>query len=346
MKEEENTVINKSEELFIKEAEILIDIKKSEEVIQKLEEGYEISKSDNILATISKYQPTVETSLTEGKYEEEQFVELTSIGIHIYYTTDGSEPTKKSNLYQEPIVLGNGETTIKAVAESEAGTLGEVINFNYSLDLSIMTLPKNDKALLDSLYQLFQNEEYLKIEEMMNSVDYEKLMDETVNLMPYYYDGTSITSNINGIGLKIFSENIAYYGNMIQGEVNGKGIFYRVSEQDRDVYIDYYKGEFKKGKANGNGVLTEILLEDNEEQYTDSIEGEFKDGYQNGKMTLIENFHDNVVTTWVYTAINGIVQADENVIIYEDGGYEMTSTDGEFALTSNTEELDKADFLY
>lgn len=61
-------------------------------------------------------------SLKEGKYEEVQQVSLSAEeGETIYYTTDGSSPTEKSDQYTEPILLGEGKTVVSAVAYNKNG---------------------------------------------------------------------------------------------------------------------------------------------------------------------------------------------------------------------------------
>lgn len=68
-----------------------------------------------------------------------------SSGIHkIYYTTDGTEPTKSSNLYVDPILV-NRTTTLKAIAVSEDGEISNVATFIYKA-AEKAEMPKADYA--------------------------------------------------------------------------------------------------------------------------------------------------------------------------------------------------------
>ena len=59
----------------------------------------------------------------------------------IYYTIDGTEPTRQSKLYETPIKLGNGSHIIKAVYENKYQFLGEVISFEYHITSDVPMAP-------------------------------------------------------------------------------------------------------------------------------------------------------------------------------------------------------------
>lgn len=75
-----------------------------------------------------------------GNYDAEQTVMLTTTttGATIYYTTDGSTPTTSSTLYVSAITVGEGTTTIKAIAVYK-GVTSEVASATY-----VITLPKKE----------------------------------------------------------------------------------------------------------------------------------------------------------------------------------------------------------
>lgn len=69
-------------------------------------------------------------------------VTLDSSEEKIYYTTDGSVPTKSSNLYSEPILI-NRTTTLQAIAVSEDGEESDVAVFQYTAAAKT-AMPKAD----------------------------------------------------------------------------------------------------------------------------------------------------------------------------------------------------------
>lgn len=82
--------------------------------------------------------------LAEGTYSAKKQVSLygkTDVTA-IYYTLDGSEPTKESMLYTESITLEEGTTTLKAVAENAKGILSDVVTRKYVISLQPPAAPK------------------------------------------------------------------------------------------------------------------------------------------------------------------------------------------------------------
>lgn len=77
-------------------------------------------------------------SLPSGKYTVEQSVQLYSreSDAQIYYTTDGSEPTKESSLYSDSIPLEEGTTTVKAVAVNAKGISSDVVTNKYTIEFA------------------------------------------------------------------------------------------------------------------------------------------------------------------------------------------------------------------
>lgn len=75
-----------------------------------------------------------------GNYDAEQTVMLTTTttGATIYYTIDGSTPTTSSTQYVSAITVGEGTTTIKAIAVYK-GVTSEVASATY-----VITLPKKE----------------------------------------------------------------------------------------------------------------------------------------------------------------------------------------------------------
>ena len=76
-------------------------------------------------------------SVAEGTYTEEKSIELNATEGDIYYTLDGTDPTKLSTLYTDAIVLDEcGTTTIKAIAIS-TDSESPVASATYTINLPI-----------------------------------------------------------------------------------------------------------------------------------------------------------------------------------------------------------------
>ena len=118
--------------------------------------SFSIANNSNTNIRIFKKKITVSAptfSLAEGEYSSTQKVTLstTTAGATIYYTTDGSTPTTSSTQYTGAITIGEGTTTIKAIAVYK-GVSSEVATATYIVKLpekETFHLVTNAAALAD-----------------------------------------------------------------------------------------------------------------------------------------------------------------------------------------------------
>ena len=98
---------------------------------------------ESVLAAFPEYiSEKPEFSLAEGVYDEVQQVSLSAQEGDIYYTIDGSEPTKKSEKYSTPILVQEeGETCIKAIAVNKKGIPSLIASSTYSIQFPIEDAP-------------------------------------------------------------------------------------------------------------------------------------------------------------------------------------------------------------
>lgn len=78
---------------------------------------------------------------SEETYDDVQQLTLTSDGMPMYYTTDGSDPTLQSQKYTEPIQIGEGETTVKAFAVNKDGVPSLMVEKIYVVEFPIEEAP-------------------------------------------------------------------------------------------------------------------------------------------------------------------------------------------------------------
>lgn len=84
-----------------------------------------------------------EFSYVEGSYAEVIPLKLSSnTAGTIYYTTDGTKPTKNSMIYTAPLFLESGEYTINAFFVNDYGIESEIVSKTYTINLSVPIAPE------------------------------------------------------------------------------------------------------------------------------------------------------------------------------------------------------------
>ena len=126
-----------------------------------------------------------EFSLPGGRYYETQTVTISceTPGAHIYYTTDGSEPSATNGtLYDGGSITVDETMTLKAIAVY-GGVSSAVIPVTYT----IQPLGGNDYILVESTNDITANDEYVLVRTDNNSTDYAMA---TYNTKNYYNTST------------------------------------------------------------------------------------------------------------------------------------------------------------
>ncbi len=100
-------------------------------------------EDDSVRAKLKDYDVAVPTvSLEEGEYDDVQQVSLEAPGAKdIYYTTDGSVPTKEGKRYINPVQISEGETILQAIAVNKKGIESLPVSFTYNVELPIADAP-------------------------------------------------------------------------------------------------------------------------------------------------------------------------------------------------------------
>lgn len=82
------------------------------------------------------------SNLAPGTYTSVQTLELRADYSQIYYTLDGSVPTKDSKRYSEPIILNEGTTELKAIGVNDKNIESDVITRKYVIVLKTPDAPE------------------------------------------------------------------------------------------------------------------------------------------------------------------------------------------------------------
>ncbi len=136
---------------------LLNDFPKDISIYERLIANYEAEGDvDSIISLSERADPTISNSLFQdyacenpefseeaGNYYGKQTIKLTVSGKGtIYYTLDGSYPDEDANVYTQPIVLDEGETTIRAVHVNDKGVKSEEVSKTYNIIIVAPATPK------------------------------------------------------------------------------------------------------------------------------------------------------------------------------------------------------------
>lgn len=113
---------------------------KDYEAIQELGEQVEEESLRQLFSDYLVEEPVF--SLEPGVYHEECDLEISGIsGSTVYYTLDGSPP-QRGTVYSEPLHLGEGLVTLRAVSKNELGLYSDEIIGTYKIQFKAPEKPR------------------------------------------------------------------------------------------------------------------------------------------------------------------------------------------------------------
>lgn len=140
---------DKNQEIY----ELLISIYEEQSEYKKIGELLNSCEVEGIVEAYIDYAALVpQFNIQEGVYDETLSITLESnTQGFIYYTLDGSTPTRNSMVYESPIILESGDYTIKAYFVNMYGAESEMVTKTYYINLSVPDVP--DVALDSGIYK-------------------------------------------------------------------------------------------------------------------------------------------------------------------------------------------------
>lgn len=122
----------------------LIAIYRAREDYRSINELLASCDVENVMNTYKDYVAFApKFSIQEGYYADIQPLKLTSSGTgKIYYTLDGSEPTTSANMYTAPIILEDGDYTVKALFVNIYGVVSDCVTKEYHIEMEALSVPE------------------------------------------------------------------------------------------------------------------------------------------------------------------------------------------------------------
>lgn len=143
----------------------------------------------------------------------------------------------------------------------------------------------------------------------------------------YIYAPEGYTEDFTGTGAGLYDMQYGYYfyyGEYVDGERSGHGVYYLLTDVDNNTY-DIYDGEWENDKPNGHGTYSTFNEISDGEVLTTIKEGDYTNGYQDGEFTATLTSSEGYTVTGSWTAAMG--KAEDVRDQYPDSDFSGISED-------------------
>lgn len=122
----------------------LIAIYRAREDYQTIHDLLLSSNNETIISTYQDYiARDPEFSIQDGYYTDIQPLKITALGTgKIYYTINGEDPDENSTQYTAPIILDEGDYTVKAFFVNEMGIASSIVSGEYHIKIEQLPAPE------------------------------------------------------------------------------------------------------------------------------------------------------------------------------------------------------------
>ena len=223
-----------------------------------------------------------------------------------------------------------GNSRMEKTAEQQETTQAPVLTATPSEPVEEYSLTKEQRELLDGVYECMKQTDYTGAARILNDneQEFKDLYFTVMEGSPYYYDGTQASKKSEGGRVICFKAYATVFlGEFGENGLEGQGAALQAIRLDYPRY-DYSVGTWNDGQLGGSGIIGYLYYDgiEGEEAREIKKEGTFKNGLMDGEVTYTSVSSSGTETVWKLAAKNGVTVMDERWVHDPDKGeYHLTS---------------------